>query len=366
MDQTVENEIKNYGEGVCLLLVEDDELTADLYSEYLRPYVRSVETAANGKEALEKFTRSKDRYDLVVTDIMMPLMDGFDLIKKLREHSSQQRIIVMTALDDLNEMQEIINLGVDGILKKPFHRERFFDVAYRVFKNIYQEKLLKTRLQQLLLLAKEKMELKSDIKREQPKPQERTPKIEKHVPVAPSKADVQSRYKIRETLQGGSSDDFLDQLDHFADLKVDKIDMLQDRLIEHEVLLCKLSHISDPKRVLESFREVAEGLKEFVNAINSFGKFAVASNAASQLIVFLQELELEKLQDAEKKELMIDGMILLLQDINDWLVTVFVHRSAPNINYFDASFANSCMEIEMIFAEQEQLPEDEDDALEFF
>ena len=60
---------------------------------------------------------------------------------------------------------------------------------------------------------------------------------------------------------------------------------------------------------------------------------------------------------------MIDGLLFLLTDINDWIILVFVQRVASNINYFDASFANGCMEVEMIFAPED---DDDEDGLDFF
>ena len=60
------------------------------------------------------------------------------LYLKIRESSFGQRFIVLTSIDDLNEMREIINLGIDGILQKPFERSKFLEVAYRVSSNVYK------------------------------------------------------------------------------------------------------------------------------------------------------------------------------------------------------------------------------------
>lgn len=353
-----EEKLKKYGKSFSLLLVEDDPLSLEIYADTLKEYFSSLDTASNGKEALEKMTRPDVHYDLVVTDIWMPQMDGVEFIHNIRRRSSKQHIMVLTAMDSVDVLYEIINLGVDGILQKPLKKKQFLQVVYRVFVNIMHEKLLRSQIRQLNLFSKETVELKSSLRAYEPQ-KERKPKIEKVSFESPAKL---GKYETRKTIVGGSSDELLAQLDY---VNVDKMDIFQDKLIEYEVLLCKTSFIDTPKKIKENFSHVANGLNEFVEALNLLGHFSLASNAASHFIQFLNDIKEQQLKEDEKCEMAIDSLLYLLQDINEWIIMVFIKREAKNINYFDASFANSCLEIEMLFQDK-NCEDEEEDSLEFF
>ena len=111
----VEAEMKSY----VLLLVEDNETMLEFMSERLLE-VFTVETAKNGQEALEVL-RSR-RIDLVISDIMMPVMDGFTLLKKIKTNLefSHIPIILLTAKNTLQSRMEGLELGADAYIDKPF------------------------------------------------------------------------------------------------------------------------------------------------------------------------------------------------------------------------------------------------------
>ena len=67
---------------------------------------------------------------------MMPEMDGFELISKIRLKSPSQHIVVLTAIRNVNEMKSILSLGIDGILEKPYNHPNMILVLFRVLKVI--------------------------------------------------------------------------------------------------------------------------------------------------------------------------------------------------------------------------------------
>ena len=352
---------KQYASGLTLLLVEDDSAALNIYQDELENIFASVDVVSDGKEAYAKWSQNKSGYDLIITDINMPLMNGFDLIKKIREISVEQKFIMLSAIEDMNEMRDIINLGIDGIVTKPFNQNVFLTVACRVFQYIHNNKTLKTQVRQLKLLALEKVSLKRTLQKSIKTEKQREPKI--------SKIDFKQesvlikKYDTRQTLDGGSSSSFLSDLDYMV---IDKIDDFQDKLIKFEALVCNCSFTNNAIMIRENLSIVSTGLKELVTSFNSLGKFAVAANAAENLIALLENLTEKELEEKEKRELMLDMLLFLLQDINEWIITVFIKQDTENINYFDASFANSCLEIEAIFNSDSEEVTDEEDALEFF
>lgn len=118
-----------------ILVVDDDEIVRIILSETLRQDgFKNVFLAVNGKEGLE--TARKQRPDLVVTDIMMPQMDGFHLIQEIRDDPSLARtpIIVMTSRE---EMKELVSMAeVQGFIPKPFNREVMLETIKRVLTNL--------------------------------------------------------------------------------------------------------------------------------------------------------------------------------------------------------------------------------------
>ena len=95
-----------------ILLVEDDPFISDIYSSRLREEDFTVDIAKDGQMALEKI---KDNYyDLVVLDILLPKMDGWQVLKALRseEKTKNLKVVVISNLDQQDYAQEIADFGV--------------------------------------------------------------------------------------------------------------------------------------------------------------------------------------------------------------------------------------------------------------
>ncbi|MDO5046392.1 response regulator transcription factor [Campylobacter sp.] len=102
---------------LSILIVEDDEISRELLASGLKPYCASVQVAADGCEGLESFKRQ--RSDIVITDIHMPIMNGFEMMKEISRIKPHQKFIVFTSYDtDINLMKSI-EQGAALFLKKP-------------------------------------------------------------------------------------------------------------------------------------------------------------------------------------------------------------------------------------------------------
>lgn len=101
-----------------ILLVEDDISLNRTIEIYLKSENFEVTTCFDGIEALEKLTEST--FDLVLTDIMMPKLDGFSLAEKIRSDNKQLPIIFMTAKDDKYSKKLGFKLEIDDYITKPF------------------------------------------------------------------------------------------------------------------------------------------------------------------------------------------------------------------------------------------------------
>jgi DNA-binding response OmpR family regulator len=100
-----------------VLLIDDDETLLDLLSEHIRSAKYLVRTASNGQEGLK--IASEHKPDLVVLDVMMPGMDGWEVCQRLRD-TSRAPIIMLTAKGNEIDKLRGFNLGVDDYVTKPF------------------------------------------------------------------------------------------------------------------------------------------------------------------------------------------------------------------------------------------------------
>ena len=101
-----------------VLLIEDDVQMSDFIVEYLQEYGFTCHAFYNPKEALEQLQRNAS-YDIVILDLMLPLMDGFDVFKKIKTISDIP-IVISSARGDIGNKILGFELGADDYLAKPY------------------------------------------------------------------------------------------------------------------------------------------------------------------------------------------------------------------------------------------------------
>ena len=100
-----------------ILIAEDERELSALFSKVLTKNGYFTKCVENGMEALKAL--NEDFYDLIISDIMMPVMDGYELIKSLREQGNPTPVIIITAKDAFDDMQRGFLLGSDEYMVKP-------------------------------------------------------------------------------------------------------------------------------------------------------------------------------------------------------------------------------------------------------
>lgn len=101
-----------------ILLVEDDHVLAGSLGDYLAEFGYDVDFARDGRSCLERVR--KHEYDLIVMDVAMPRLSGFDTCRQLRNEQVQTPVIFLTARDALPDKEEGYAVGGDDYLVKPF------------------------------------------------------------------------------------------------------------------------------------------------------------------------------------------------------------------------------------------------------
>jgi CheY-like chemotaxis protein len=119
------------GQGDHILLVEDELALREITKELLESFNYRVLTASDGAEAITLYRRRKGRINVVVTDLMMPIMDGLALIRALRQIDPQAKIIAVSGLASQEKLEEVSTLNLQGFLTKPYTAEQLLTSLHR-------------------------------------------------------------------------------------------------------------------------------------------------------------------------------------------------------------------------------------------
>ena len=103
-----------------LLIVEDDESVRNFTARALSAAGHTVETAGDGLEGLEKISATAGDYDLVLSDIRMPAMDGIEMARAVADTFPGLRLLLMTGYADQRERAVELEGTVSGVVNKPF------------------------------------------------------------------------------------------------------------------------------------------------------------------------------------------------------------------------------------------------------
>ncbi|MDF1883502.1 response regulator [Sulfurimonas sp. SAG-AH-194-C21] len=147
------NDMLEYTKPLNILYVEDTLDMQEYIQELLNPYFQKIDLAVDGSDALEKYIQYKDKtekyYDLVITDINMPKLNGIDMSEDIIEINPTQKIIITTGYNGIDHLQRAIDIGVDSFITKPIRKNQFLNVLSKVSQNIMEHKFFLSHIQQI-------------------------------------------------------------------------------------------------------------------------------------------------------------------------------------------------------------------------
>lgn len=112
--------------NITVLYAEDEELLRNNTAMLLRKLFQNVDVVVDGKDAFNKYLENK--YDIVITDISMPNMNGLELIDNIRQNNLDQEIIIMSAYTETTYTDQINTANVSGYIYKPVNLNQMFEV----------------------------------------------------------------------------------------------------------------------------------------------------------------------------------------------------------------------------------------------
>ena len=119
-----------------VLLADDIELNLVMLKNMLSKYNFNIVTASNGQDALDKIDYYKPA--LIILDILMPVLNGFEGISRVRENPkcSSMRVVVMSALNTNEFIDRAVSLGANDFISKPIVMKNLYDVVSRQFEAV--------------------------------------------------------------------------------------------------------------------------------------------------------------------------------------------------------------------------------------
>ncbi len=116
---------------VSILVVDDEQMMCTLLTKILSREGYQVKTADGGEAALALL--EKEQFNLVISDMKMPGMDGFELLKRIKQNYPDIGVIIMTAYGDTYTVKDALLLGADEYITKPFKSYEISLVVERAY-----------------------------------------------------------------------------------------------------------------------------------------------------------------------------------------------------------------------------------------
>lgn len=315
------NELSLFAKNYSILIVEDDkDLNYELV-EITKIFFKKIDTSYDGEEALSKY--KLDSYDLVLTDITMPKMNGVVLSREIKTLNSQQQIIVLSAHQEINYLIELIDIGINQFVSKPFEQSELLYRLLKVCENIfYKEEYTKLIISDMENKSKNNLN-KIDIKNIQEDKYKfkeiQTKKINAKNFISEMKKDNlvwnSMESQIEELFQ--LNEEFNEQIE-----KIYLNDISASTIIEISIILRKIHNIF-------SYTE------ELFNL----------SKVLLNLAVFLEDLNIDSLSEEKRNKLKI--LEFIYDDISRFIETVFVYEDTLDVYYLEDSLKSSIEQLKM-------------------
>ncbi|MGB5866483.1 MAG: response regulator transcription factor [Arcobacteraceae bacterium] len=125
---------------ISILCVEDENGIRNSVVETLKYYFKEVYEAKNGEEAYELYLDYKPK--IILTDIDMPISNGVELVKKIRENDTKVMIIMLTAYSNEEYLLDLINLNINQFILKPLNSKKLSDALEKYISINFSEEIL--------------------------------------------------------------------------------------------------------------------------------------------------------------------------------------------------------------------------------
>lgn len=339
-------ELKQFAKDSSILVVEDDkDLNTELV-ELLDIFFSKVDFAYDGVEALSLYKNS--HYDIVLSDITMPKMNGVKLSQELINLNKSQSIVVLSAHSEITYMIDLIDIGIHQFVAKPFEQQELLYRLLKVCENIVHKKQFQNLKNNSIQISDN-----NDVLAQKKKITEQI-------------SSENTGFFNNEDLSSYIKHTQVDASKFIEDLKIDSLSWISiepqiEELLEineeFEELIEKMHLNSVTEELVE---KIAHILKKIYGIFLHVDALSNISQVILELSTFLSDLDFEVLSEDRVDKLKI--LEFIYDDLSRFIQTVFVYQDTLDIHYLEDSLKSSLEQLRMNVLDEEV----EEEELEFF
>ena len=351
--------LKESAEELTLLYVEDDADVRDSIASILQKFFKRVTLAEDGKEALEKY--EKESFDIILTDISMPHMNGVEMASRIKEKNCEQPIIVLSAHNEGDYLIDLINIGVDGFLLKPIQTEMLVKILGQSCRAIHDRRLLVVYQEKMEESYIEMMRQRDELQKRldaQIESENRSIGLVEVVKEVVKKEDV----PIQESDLDFFTKEFeaISAAEFIANYPTD-LDIYGDKLLNigEKIDLVVNSFVREPSE--EGATELSNYFLQYSEVISSIPEFINLTYAINRLSEVFAQIDCTK--DISGYY---DLILAISQELEKWRESIFELQNADDIHYLDSSLIADCVMLESFVAGEDANGGDNEGDIEFF
>lgn len=350
--------LKELGTSLNVLYVEDDENVQAPLNSILKRFFNKVDLACNGQEGLEKMRAN--HYDLVISDINMPIMNGIEMIQHALKEKLIDKILITSAHNDADKFLALINLGVDGFILKPIDLQQLLTQLVHVCEPIHEHKMLEHYIKELESSNQELMLLNQQLDLMVSKMETHPDKVE----IKEALSQLQSSSVASEVEPAITHEAYSTVIEHSNALSAEdfhrnypielgkKNEDLENIEDDYEMLLSKASSF-ESSILLQKYTSIIERYAETLESIPNFQSLAAGIEDLSKTF--------SSIDDATIIERLMPMISSLLDTLHRWRIAVFVRRDAENIHYLDDSIISDAQALKGMLGFSDSSSENDSD-----
>ncbi len=353
-----------YTKELSVLYVEDDLTLLETTKELFTNFFKSVETAQNGQEGLDKYIAYKQQnstfYDLVITDINMPILDGLEMAQEMYKKNAMQSILVTTAHNDNHYLVKAIELGVDGFINKPLQNRALTKALYKISQAIGDHKFVISHVEMI-----EELNMKLEIQNNEL--QKKNRELEKSFRMLDTMVNKeqlsQTKIDLPQTQTQSNSQEHEHRIQQIQELVSNDLFELKEILTEIDVNVIEVINSSDDidPHLLKELVSLFSRYSSVLNFYNFFNDLALSMKNFS-LTIKDSPLPSSK-ESVQNIFMLLESFIYVLSKWHEDIAS----GDTAKINQFDASIISDIHTITNMWvqSDEEVCDEDLDDIFDF-
>ncbi len=354
--------VHEYTKDLTILYVEDNESIRISTYKVFKNFFAHVDTAIDGDDGLEMFLayhKAHNRYyDLVISDISMPIMDGIDMGKEILSYHLSQPIIFISAYNETEYLLEAIRMGVSGFLIKPLKVEELATILYKTCQAIHDKRLIHDHYDQI-------EEYSAQLQAQNSELQKKNEALEKSLRVLDTMVYKENSIPVEKAqvpLTSSLCDDKDRIQEQISHLVRDDLPELTDLHLEIDALLIEIiSSGAEPSVANENLRKMAADFSRYAYILQLYSFYHELSSAMREFTRLINTVSLPR--DKESRLNIFLFLESFMYVLGKWQKDLHIVEH-DKLNYLDASLISDMETISNMW-KQEVAPV-ESCELEFF